>query len=99
MSEQARPKRVIILDAENPMEEITGEFFWREDHEKIVASERQDAFNRGYAEGWQQAVRQVRPQVVYWRRGLALRHLALRLFWLFLAGSFLFGLVQSFQHP
>jgi hypothetical protein len=58
MSEQARPKRVIILDADNPMQEVTGEFFWREDHEQILASERQDAFNRGYAEGWQQATRQ-----------------------------------------
>ena len=31
-----RPKRVIIVDAENPLEEIQGEFFWREDHEVLL---------------------------------------------------------------
>jgi len=37
------PKRVVIVDAENPLQEIHGEFFWREDHDRIVADEREDA--------------------------------------------------------
>jgi len=32
MTESTRPKRVVIVDADNPMEEIHGEFFLREDH-------------------------------------------------------------------
>lgn len=40
MAESTRPKRVVIVDAENPLQEIHGEFFWREDHERIMARER-----------------------------------------------------------
>lgn len=97
MAEQTRPKRVIIVDAEDPMREIRGEFFWREDHERILAAERQEAFNRGYAEGLVVGQRQTPAQVVYWRRGMTLRRTAFRLFALFLIAAFLVGLVQSFH--
>ncbi|MCW2855551.1 MAG: hypothetical protein JWR52_1166 [Marmoricola sp.] len=51
MSESVRPKRVVILDADNPMEEIHGEFFWREDHEQIVDAVRQRAYEDGFRDG------------------------------------------------
>ena len=55
MTESTRPKRVVILDADNPMEEIQGEFFWREDHERALADARDAAFRDGYAKGWAEA--------------------------------------------
>ena len=97
MAEQTRPKRVIILDADDPMQEIRGEFFWREDHERILAAGRQEAFNLGYTEGLAAGQRCVRPQAVYWRRGIGLRRTALRLFALFLFVTFVVGLAQSFH--
>ena len=72
-----RPKRVIVVDAENPLEEIHGEFFWREDHEVLLAAARDEAFRaghdqgyrRGYAVGWEDAGRQQAPaRVVVTRR-------------------------------
>ena len=75
-----RPKRVIIVDAENPLEEIHGEFFWREDHEVLLAAARDEAFRSGRAEGyregygvgWADSARQQTPQrfVVTRRRSL-----------------------------
>ncbi len=47
-----RPKRVIIVDAENPLEEIHGEFFWREDHEVLLAAARDDAYRAGHDDGY-----------------------------------------------
>ena len=47
-----RPKTVVIVDAENPLVEIHGEFFWREDHEQIVLHERESAYKAGYGEGF-----------------------------------------------
>lgn len=55
MSEPARPKRVVVVDADNPLEEIHGEFFWREDHERVVADERDRAFQEGYNQGLRDA--------------------------------------------
>jgi hypothetical protein len=52
MTESTRPKRVVIVDAENPMEEIRGEFFWRQDHERLLADARAAAFREGYGRGW-----------------------------------------------
>ena len=69
MSESTRPKRVVIVDADNPLEEIQGEFFWAEDHERIVAAERQNAYAHGYRAGIEAAARRqptrivVRPRV------------------------------------
>jgi hypothetical protein len=40
MNESTRPKRVVVVDAENPLVEISGEFYWLEDHERIVAQAR-----------------------------------------------------------
>jgi hypothetical protein len=51
----ARPKNVVIVDAENPLVEVHGEFFWREDHDAIVSAAREDAYRRGYADGWNEA--------------------------------------------
>lgn len=68
MAESTRPKRVVIVDAENPLQEIRGEFFWREDLDRIVATERQDAFRRGYADGFAAARSEHAPQLVVTRR-------------------------------
>ncbi len=75
-----RPKRVIIVDAENPLEEIHGEFFWREDHEVLLAAARNEAYRaghgdgyrQGYGVGWAESARQQPPQrfVVRRRRSL-----------------------------
>ena len=51
MSEVKRPTRVVVVDADNPMEEVRGEFFWREDHERAVAVAREDAYRAGYLDG------------------------------------------------
>lgn len=34
MAGAERPKRAVVVDADNPLVEIDGEFFWREDHEE-----------------------------------------------------------------
>lgn len=59
MAEQSssRPKRVVVVDADNPLVEVEGEFFWREDHEQIVADACDEAFRRGYRTGWGEGVR------------------------------------------
>jgi hypothetical protein len=43
MNESTRPKRVVVVDAENPLVEISGDFYWLEDHERIVAQARESA--------------------------------------------------------
>jgi hypothetical protein len=48
-TEPRRPKRVIVVDADNPLVEVHGEFFWREDHDQLVTAAR----NEGWAEGYQ----------------------------------------------
>ena len=50
-----RPSRVVIVDADNPLVEIKGEFFWREDHEAIVEAERERAYRAGVFEGMKRA--------------------------------------------
>ena len=75
-----RPKRVIIVDAENPLEEIQGEFFWREDHEVLLAAARDEAYRsghgdgyrHGYSVGWAESGRQQPP-----RRFVVRRHRSL----------------------
>ena len=49
---QPRPKNVIILDANNPMVEVRGEFYWREDHEQILFDARHQAFQEGFTQGY-----------------------------------------------
>jgi len=51
VSEVKRPTRVVVVDADNPMEEVRGEFFWREDHERVVAAARDEAYRAGYEDG------------------------------------------------
>jgi hypothetical protein len=51
MNESSRPKRVVVVDAENPLVEISGDFYWLEDHDKIVAQARDSAYAQGYADG------------------------------------------------
>lgn len=47
----SRPKRVVVVDADNPLVEVQGEFFWREDHEAIVAAARDEAYRAGFQAG------------------------------------------------
>lgn len=61
----ARPKNVVVVDAENPLVEVHGQFFWREDHDAIVATAREEAYRSGYAAGWTEANRRAAvPQLV-----------------------------------
>ena len=97
MSEQTRPKRVVVVDAEDPLREIHGEFFWREDHDRIVAREREDAFHQGYADGYAAArSEQVSKLVIRRRRGTG--SLLLRALALLLAVSYAVTLVGSLVH-
>ena len=71
-----RPKRVIMVDAENPLEEIHGEFFWREDHDALLSTARDQAYvaghdegyRCGYRAGWDEAIRSHQPHTVIVRR-------------------------------
>jgi hypothetical protein len=89
MSESTRPKRVVIVDADNPLHEIHGEFFWREDHERIVAAERQAAYREGYDQGFAAGSHQ-RPVTVVVRpaRRRRMRRLAVLAFVLFIVLSY-----------
>lgn len=97
MSESTRPKRVVIVDVDDPMVEIQGEFFWREDHERLLASAREEAFQRGFAEGYD-AVGARPPQVVVRYRRHPLRHLILWPLALLVVVSYLTSLIVSFAH-
>src|SRR3954466_259095 len=55
MTATNRPKRVVVLDADNPMVEVHGEFFWREDHDVLVAEARHLGYQDGYRAGWADA--------------------------------------------
>jgi hypothetical protein len=50
MGEELRPRRVVVVDADNPLREVEGEFFWREDHEVLLEQARVEAYRRGYAD-------------------------------------------------
>lgn len=68
MSESVRPKRVVIVDADNPMEEIHGEFFWREDHDRILEQERRSAYEAGVRDGSKSRDRPIKVVVRQRRR-------------------------------
>ncbi len=72
----ARPKHVVVVDAENPMAEVSGEFYWREDHEEIVAAARDAAYREGYAAGRSAAIATA-PDLVRYRRPSRVRVLRL----------------------
>src|SRR3954453_10285419 len=55
MTAANRPKRVVVADADNPMVEVQGEFFWREDHDVLVAEARHLGYQDGYRAGWADA--------------------------------------------
>jgi len=50
-----RPRRVVMVDADNPLVEVEGEFFWAEDHRRIVDEQRNGAYRDGYAAGFDAA--------------------------------------------
>jgi hypothetical protein len=52
-----RPRRVIVVDADNPMVEVDGEFFWREDHDLLLAAARDEAYKAGAQVGYQEGYR------------------------------------------
>jgi hypothetical protein len=86
---ERRPKNVVVVDADNPMVEVQGEFFWREDHDVLVAAARDEGYREGYGAGWVDAARQaVAPQTLILRRRLSLfarvRRVTLSLFFLVL---------------
>ena len=89
MSESTRPRRVVMVDAENPLREIAGEFFWREDHERIVTDERGAAYWDGYEQGFAAATRP-RPFTLYARatRRLPRRRWAMRCLTLLIVAAF-----------
>lgn len=99
MADPTRPKRVGVVDAEDPLREVHGEFFWREDHDRIVAEEQESAFRRGFAEGYAAARSEQAPHLVIRsrrRRGVV-RPLLIALA-LLVAVSYAVTLVQSFVH-
>lgn len=99
MAEQtpARPKNVVVVDAENPLVEVQGEFFWREDHDAIVAAAREEAYRSGYADGWTEASRRATvPQLVLRSRPSWTRRLLRRAVVAALVFAFLGALVLTF---
>jgi hypothetical protein len=50
VGELKRPSRVVVVDADNPLAEVRGEFFWREDHERAMEAARSAAYEAGYAD-------------------------------------------------
>lgn len=95
MGEFRRPTRVVVVDADNPMEEVRGEFYWREDHERTLAAARDDAYRAGYADGQAAASRRPLPALVR-VRVVRRRRLVLRAAMLFVAVAFFATLTGSF---
>src|SRR3712207_1640440 len=60
-SSTGRPKRVVVVDADNPMVEVQGQFFWQEDHDVLVAAARDEGYRDGYVAGWADAASQEPP--------------------------------------
>lgn len=99
MAEQtpARPKNVVVVDAENPLVEVQGEFFWREDHDAIVAVARDEAYRTGYADGWAEASRRATaPQLVLRSRPSLSKRLLRRAVVAALMFAFLGALILTF---
>jgi hypothetical protein len=53
MNESTRRKRVVVGDAENPLVEVSGDFYWLEDHQRIVSQGRESASPRATRTGSQ----------------------------------------------
>jgi hypothetical protein len=58
-----RPDRVIIVDADNPMTEVHGEFVWREEHDRVVDEVRRQALTEGYEAGARDGAATLQVQV------------------------------------
>jgi len=56
MTTRPRPKNVIILDKDNPLVEVIGEFYWLEDHCALVSAAQAQSYQQGYDAGWHAAV-------------------------------------------
>ena len=83
MTAPSRPKRVVIVDADNPLVEIEGEFFWREDHEAALAAARAEAYRSGYRAGYSDAAGRSVPQApTYVRHPSAASRITHSLAWL-----------------
>jgi hypothetical protein len=93
VAELKRPTRVVVVDADNPLEEVRGEFFWREDHERQVQAARDAAYRAGYQDGLAagSAHRPARVRVRVVRRS----HVALKALGLLVAAAFLASLIGS----
>ena len=63
-----RPRHVVMVDADDPLVEVQGEFFWLEDHERILAAQREAAYRDGYSAGWEAATRRAPTTLVVKRR-------------------------------
>ena len=99
MAEPTRPKRVVVVDAENPLQEVHGEFFWREEHDTIVTTEREAAYHRGYADGCAAArSERVPPLVIRRRRRRGVVGLFFFALALLVVVSYVLTLVQSLLH-
>jgi hypothetical protein len=66
---EARPDRVIILDADDPMREIHGRFVWQEQHDRVV----EEVFSRAFAEGYALGVSEAPEVAALLRRRFAIR--------------------------
>jgi hypothetical protein len=95
MNESTRPKRVVVVDAENPLVEISGDFYWLEDHERIVAQARESAYAQGYADGIAAAAqRSPRTVVVRYRHSL-LRRIITTVFVAFIVLAYAISLISD----
>ena len=85
MTAPNHPKRVVILDADNPLVEVQGEFFWLEDHKALVAAARDEAYRSGYQAGWCEALHRLPQTITLRRRRSCLGRVATLALWLLLA--------------
>jgi hypothetical protein len=103
MNESTRPKRVVVVDAENPLVEISGDFYWLEDHERIVAQACESAYAQGYADGIAAAAQRSPRTVVVRYRRRPLRRIITMAFVAFIvlayAVTLISGMVGSVHSP
>lgn len=55
LDREDRPRRVVMVDADDPMREIEGDFVWVDEHEQAIAAARADAYAEGLAAGRSEA--------------------------------------------
>jgi hypothetical protein len=66
-----RPDRVVILDVDDPMTEVHGEFVWKDEHDRVIEEARRQAFAEGYEAGLRD--RAAEPVHVRLKRARSLR--------------------------